>query len=157
MKKTITLLSLIFLWAGVQAQEQNNIPQWYKDRHPERFSTVAPNAQTTIASFKTDATNSRLIGYNYENCTAGAWLDSDSSAMSYSGTRGGDWNGDYNPDLETSYNWNAGAWEGSSRSTYTYDANNNRLVRTNLTWVAGTWENNSKNTSTCLLYTSRCV
>jgi hypothetical protein len=116
MKKTFTLLAGSVLWLGLAAQQTNtptdNIPQWYKDRHPERFQTQQNNPSTN-ATFKTEALNSRLIGYNYEEWTAGAWVENDSTAMTFSGTRGGDWNVSYDiqPDQQTDFNWNAGAWE----------------------------------------------
>ncbi len=102
--------------------------------------------KTPIADKSIMVMNSRLIAYRYDDYDNNDWVSSDSSHLTYTGTRGGEY---YNPygydfDTETGYTWNGSAWENNILSEKTYDANNRMLSFTYQFWDGTAWEGNDR-------------
>lgn len=133
-------------------------------------SFIALPAQTDLSNNKTDAVQQRVIGYRWNQFTAGAWQLTDSGTFTYSGTRGSSsiYNNQFDVHLTYQLNgsvvnplnrntitrngsgwnsefvteaWSAGAYANDSRTLFTYDIKGNKLSATDQVWSLGSWVN----------------
>jgi hypothetical protein len=137
--KTLLLPLFTLTFYFLFSQESNNDFFYLKqDLHKK----------SSINSNKTEALNSRLIGYCGKMFSSGSWRNFDSAVFVYSGTRGGDFNSQKYPkaDTQVSYYWNVNEWGESYKWNVTYDPENRKTEQELLEQSINNWVKLEKTT-----------
>lgn len=135
MKKTILLLALGLLQYSANAQKDMDAT--------DIWSLPKPDHETG----KTTAGASRLIAYTNLSYNGVTFLQRDTTFLTYSGNRGGDfYNSELKYDLSIRQLMKTSGYRNDTRVMRSYDVNDNKNIIINQSWdtVSNSWKNVSK-------------